>query len=472
MAKESTVFIGKDVNRDAVLQFIKMSKENKTDIHSFEIIQNGEVKVKFAPAPYSFEYKQQLYSMSKSFTSTAIGILSDGGKLNIEDKLTDIFPEYCPENIGENAAKIRIKHLLSMNTGHAQCVLGDVRSAKEPVRAFLSIEPEFEPGTHFCYNNAATYMLSKIVSKVSGMTVFDFLSARLFAPLGIEGVYWDAFDDGCSQGAVGLHASTEDIAKLGVLYLGGGVYDGKRLLSEEWVKTASAKHSDNSDNGSPDWTAGYGFQFWRNSRGGYRGDGAFGQFCLILPEKNTVFAMEALVCDMQKELDTAFELLEVLYGGSKAGTDEIKKLADEYNTPAKYSAAACGAFSERTYICDKNRFGITQMKFCDKADKIELIFSDGEMWQTMSFGKDKFCENRVTVRKMKPTLEGLAGHERKEDMHFAAYCTWQGDGLHLYMNYLDNPHTDDYVCTFGGEKCTMKRAENADFAYNETIFFK
>ena len=113
-------------------------------------------------------------------------------------------------------------------------------------------------------------MLSEIVRKYTGMTMYDFLSQRLFAPLGIAGTHWNAFADGNSQGAVGLHASADDIAKLGLLYLNKGVYNRKRMLSENWVETATKAWSDNSATGTPDWTAGYGFQFWRNAREGFR----------------------------------------------------------------------------------------------------------------------------------------------------------------------------------------------------------
>lgn len=165
----SEVTASGNVNLDAVISFMKKCKENKTDVHSFEIIHGGEVKVKVAAAPYSFEYKQQLYSLSKSFSSTAIGLLVDGGVIDIENRVVDIFPDKCPNVIGENLLKMRLRHLLSMNTGHSRCLLNDIRRDKDPVKSFLSFEPEFEPGTHFFYNNAATFMLSEIVRKYTAV---------------------------------------------------------------------------------------------------------------------------------------------------------------------------------------------------------------------------------------------------------------------------------------------------------------
>lgn len=468
MSEKSTIFAEKNINLAEVMSFMKKCKANKTDIHSFEIVQNGEVKLRVAPKPYSFDYKQQLYSLSKSFTSTAIGLLADDGLLSIEDRIIDIFSDKCPEQPGKNLSEMRVRHVLSMNTGHSRCVLDDIRHSEDPVSMFLRIEPEYAPGTHFVYNNAATYMLSEIVGKYTGMSMFDFLSIRLFEPLGIEGAYWDAFPDGNSQGAVGLHASTDDLIKLGLLYLNKGVYNGKRIFSEKWTEEASRAWSDNSQNGTPDWTAGYGFQFWRNDRMGFRGDGAFGQLCMIFPSINTVFAMQVFSEDMQSEINYLYELTEKLYGESSVTAEEFAEFVDRYNTPVAYSDAECGIFG-KLYRCRKNGYGITLIRFTESDDSIDLNFSNGTSWQTMRFGKGCFAENNVVLKKFKITLEGLAGHKDRERLHFAAYCTYRDSALQLYINYLDNPHTDEYVCSFDNGSLLIKRAKKLDFCYDEDI---
>lgn len=465
----SEVTVSEDVNLDAVAAFMKKCKENKTDVHSLKIIHNGEDKVRIAPAPYSFEYKQQIYSLSKSFTSTAIGFLSDDGVIDINDRVIDIFSDKCPQNVGENLSKMRLRHLLSMNTGHGRCLLNDIRRDEDPVKSFLSYEPEFEPGTYFLYNNAATFMLSEIVRKYTGMTMYDFLYQRLFVPLEICGTHWNAFADGNSQGAVGLHASTDDIAKLGLLYLNKGVYNGRRIISEQWVENASKLWSENSTNGTPDWVAGYGFQFWRNDRDGFRGDGAFGQLCMVFTKKNMVFAMEAYSEDMQGEINLVYELADNLYGESKSTADELKAFADEYNAPCEYES---GKITDKIYKCDDNIFGITFVKLSESDDCISLNFSDGTKWQAMKFGKGKFIENNICIKKFKPTLEELAGHEEKENVHFVAYCTFKNSELHLHINYLDNPHLDGYVCRFDDFSFEMKKIKKAEFGCNGELHAK
>lgn len=462
----NSVNVCSDVNCSEIIKFMQGCKEGKTDIHSFEIIQNGEVKVRIAPPPYSFEYKQQLYSLSKSFSSTAIGFLVDDGAVGINDRVVDIFRDKCPENIGENLSKMRLCHLLSMNTGHSRCLLGDIRAEKDPVKSFLSFEPEFEPGTHFVYNNAATFMLSEIVRKYTGITMYDFLTQRLFKPLRINKTHWNVFADGNSQGAVGLHASADDIAKLGLLYLNKGVYNNERILSEDWVETATKAWSDNSENGSPDWVAGYGFQFWRNAREGFRGAGSFGQLCMVLPSKNMVVAMEVYSQDMQKEIDLIYELADNLCGGGGVSVDELSAYVNSYNTPCAYSE---GKIPGGLYRCCENGFGMTFVSFSENEDSVSLNFSDGTKWQEMKFGKGKFCENSVWIKKFKPTLEDLAGHGEKENVCFAAYCSFGEDGLHLYFNYLDNPHTDEYICRFEDGAFELRRAKETEFSYNGEV---
>ncbi len=211
--------------------------------------------------------------------------------------------------------------------------MGEIKNEPDIVKAFMSIEPEYEPGTHFAYNNSGTYMLSEIVTKVTGMTMMDFLSYRLFEPLGITDIRWDTFKSGRNQAAVGLHASADDLMKLGVLYLNKGVYNGKRILSEEWVAAATSIHSDNSNNGTEDWTSGYGFQFWMNAREGYRGDGAFGQLVVVLPERDMVVVEQSYTMDMQKQMAAVYELVDNLYSKDNTSAEEFESSVLALNAP-------------------------------------------------------------------------------------------------------------------------------------------
>lgn len=458
---KSTSELDFGVSRKAVINFINENKKIGNDIHSFVIVKDGKVKARIAPAPYSFECKQQLFSLSKSFTSTAIGLLYDDGKIDIDSKVTDIFRDKCPEDTGKNLQKMTIRHLLSMNTGHEMCVLTDIKDAPDPISAFLRIEPKYAPGTHFIYNNAATYMLSEIIGKYTGMTLFDFLSFRLFKPLGIENVHWHTFPDGQSQGATGLHASCDDISKFGMLYLNRGIYNGQRILSEEWVDLASQSHSDNSGNGTPDWTSGYGFQFWLNSRGGYRADGALGQLCLIIPEENAVIAVEAYVKDMQKEVDLAFDMLYSLEEKDSVSIEEFYEIIDSCNEPPEYTERQF-INTDKLYMCFENTSEITHVVFTEDREKISVHFSNGKKWQVMDFGKGKFCYNNINIKCFKPTIF-ICEHSLKEDCFFAAFAEAKDGKIALKVNFLDSPYTSEYILEITDDSFSLKSDYGAEY---------
>lgn len=467
MAEQSTLYAASGINFGAVAEFMDSCKKSKTDIHSLAVIHNGEVKLKLAPLPYSFDYKQHIYSLSKSFSATAAGFLVDDGIISIEDRVVDIFKDKCPKKIGRNLSKMRIKHLLSMNTGHNACLLYNICRSNDPVRKFLSFEPENEPGTHFVYNNAATYILSETVRRFTNISMFDFLSIRLFEPLEITNTHWDSFADGNSQAALGFYASAEDMAKLGFLYLNKGVYNGKRILSEDWTSAAVKTWSKNNSDAAPDWAAGYGFQFWRNAAEGFRGDGAFGQLSVALPSKNMVLAVQAYSEDTQAELNYLYELSDKLFGASDVTEAELKDYADRYNKPAEFKSSNDSVF-DKLYLCEKNDFDVSLVTFVDCSDGIELRFSDGTVWQTMKFGKNKFCENRVVLKRLKPMIESISV-DKKEPVHFVGCCTFEAGALMLYFNFLDNPHIDKYVCTFNENSLKMKKVKTADFLYSGEI---
>ena len=177
-----------------------------------------------------------------------------------------------------------------MSTGHtSEPRLG--QSSDDWVKHFLKSELKLRPGTYFMYNTPATYMLSAIIQRVTGEKLVDYLYPRLFEPLGIDRPEWEMDPEGINTGGWGLHLTTEDIAKFGVFYIQEGKWNGNQLLSSDWIKMATSKQVSNGSDPDNDWSQGYGFQFWRSRFNTYRGDGAMGQFCLVIPEHNTIVAI-------------------------------------------------------------------------------------------------------------------------------------------------------------------------------------
>jgi hypothetical protein len=245
--------------------------------------------------------------LSKSFTATAVGLAVAEGKLKLDDEVLKFFPEDAPAEPSANLKAMRVTDLLRMSTGQQT---EPPRSAAQPwTKSFLAHPVPFKPGTHFLYNTSGTYMLSAIVQKATGQTVLDYLRPRLFEPLGIENPTWEMSPQGVSTGGYGLSIRTKDIASFGQLYLQKGKWQGKQLVPESWVEAATKLETSNGSNPNSDWDQGYGYQFWRSRHGAYRGDGAFGQYCIVLPEQDAVIAITSGVKDMQAVLNLIWDKL-------------------------------------------------------------------------------------------------------------------------------------------------------------------
>jgi len=298
------------------------------DPHGVVLVRHGHVVAEGWWAPYTADQVHLLYSLSKSFTSTAVALAVAEGLLDLDDTVLGHFPELDAEVTDPRARRMRVRHVAAMASGHHEEALdrADALDPADLVRGFLLTPPDAEPGTVFAYNQPCTYTLGAIVARAAGTGLTDYLRPRLFDPLGIGPVAWARHRSGQELGFSGLYARTEDVAKLGLLYLQRGVWQGRQLIPAGWVAEATRAQVSTGVEGKPDWQQGYGFQFWR-SRHGFRGDGAFGQFCVVLPDDDAVLAVTAATEDMQAVLDAAWEhLLPALRGGTD-GPDADAELA-------------------------------------------------------------------------------------------------------------------------------------------------
>ena len=295
------------ISSTGILEFVDAATNQITSLHSFMLVRHGQVVTEAWWEPESANKPHVLWSLSKSFTSTAVGLAVAEGKLSIDDPVLKFFPDQAPAEPSANLKAMRVRDLLTMSTGHQDEV--NLRNEKDWTRAFLAQSVPHKPGTHFKYNTPATYMQSAIVQKVTGQTVLDYLKPRLFEPLGIESPKWDSSPEGISLGGYGLFLRTEDIAKFGQLYLQKGQWQGKQLVPAEWIEQATSKQVSNGSDPSRDWDQGYGFQFWRCRHDAYRGDGRDGQFCIVLPKLDAVIAITANTGDMQAELNVVWDKL-------------------------------------------------------------------------------------------------------------------------------------------------------------------
>src|SRR4051795_13021920 len=231
------------VSSSAILAFVDAADKDVDALHSFMLVRHGHVVAEGWWSPYDADTPHALYSLSKSFTSTAVGLAVSEGKLSIDDEVLKFFPEDAPAEPTNNLKAMRLHDLLRMSTGHqTEPRLSDT-NAIPWTRLFLAHPVPHKPGTHFLYNTAGTYMQSAIVQKVTGMTVLDYLHPRLFDPLAIDQPTWGTSPQGVSLGGYGLSVRTEDIAKFGQLYLQKGNWRGHQLVPAAWIETATARQT-------------------------------------------------------------------------------------------------------------------------------------------------------------------------------------------------------------------------------------
>jgi CubicO group peptidase (beta-lactamase class C family) len=303
------------ISSQAVCEFVEAADKINT-LHSFIIVRHGHVIAEGWWKPEAADKLHVLHSLSKSFNATAVGLAIADGKLSLDDPVLKFFPADAPADPSDNLKALKVRDLLDMSGGHD--TEPKTEAGGPSVKTFLAHPFVHKPGTHFLYNSMGSYTLSAIVTKVTGQTTLEYLKPRLFEPLGIENPQWPSSPEGNTIGGTGLKLCTEDIAKFGQLYLQLGKWNGKQLIPRQWVEQATSKHVPNEQGSHAkigvDWRQGYGFQFWRCTHNAFRGDGAAGQFIVVIPDKDAVIAITADTGSMQGELDAIWDKLFPAFG--------------------------------------------------------------------------------------------------------------------------------------------------------------
>lgn len=325
------------INPKAVYDFVRSCEKKNIGLDSFMLLKNGKVVSEGYYAPYTKDTTHVLYSMSKSFTATALGFAISEGKISLTDSVSDFFPEY--DKKGRSRA-VTVRHLVTM-TADKLVPMAKVRRNKDWVRIFFDSPQIAKPGSFFLYVNDNFYMLSAIISKVYGETLADFLYPRLFEPLGIRKPVWEVDKFGYASGGWGLYMPIEDQAKVLLCYSQGGMYEGKQVIPAEWVEQATSYQVPTVSRGQIDVTVGYGYGFWRSSLPDtYRAYGLHGQNGYVFEGKDTVLMVN---CGISKDAALCAEinkLYEHLWDESeerdeKLLADYTASLGDKDDLPAQ-----------------------------------------------------------------------------------------------------------------------------------------
>lgn len=433
-------------------------EQRELHLNSFMLLQDGKVTAEFWREPYRKEIPQLLYSLSKSFTSIAVGIAWDKGLLDLDDPVILYFPDKMPDVVSPKLARMKIRHLLSMTAGHDYNIYAAVEAEQDWAAAFLAQEVALEPGTHYLYSTHSTYMLSAIIERVTGQSLVDFLMPSLFEPLSIPRPEWETCPLGVTAGGMGLSLTTESVAKFGLMLLDNGIYEGKRIVSERYLALATAEQSDNrmANAGKIDSMQGYGYQFHMCRRGCYRGDGSFGQMCFVAPKEKIVIAMTASfrsMRELQIMLDLIYEhLLDRLEIEETAISEsEPKSLQHQLSRMTKLYLPSAHPLSSdpgihlpnRRYSLSDNAHGLRELAFMEGANErqteLQFIYRDSRRNKRLRFSFSKPFLSKSLFTK------DLSDHEQT----VIAYATWEtSHQLKLTLYYIETPYVVTYRLVF------------------------
>lgn len=320
------------IRSEDVIHFVEKLEESGAQMHGLMILRHGKVIAEGWWSPYAPGIRHGCQSLTKTYTATAIGLLYDEGRLTLDEKLAEIFPEEMPNNPGQWLLEMTVKDALCMSTGIYQ--FPDL-TAKDWLKQYFAAPVLKRPGEGFYYCSATSSLLAAIVRKKTGMPLLEYLRERLFDKIGIDvdNLRILRMADGRDNGGGGLFSTTEDNARLMQLYLNKGLWDGKRVLSEEWTDMASGdQNSTQEDQGIEDCHLGYGYQMWMcKPEGVYRADGAYGQYAIVFPKLDMVISINEhakLGMWPQKILDIVWEEFMPKVSGD---IDKIPENTEAYN---------------------------------------------------------------------------------------------------------------------------------------------
>ncbi len=266
--------------------FARIDRE-QLPIDGFVLVRNGVIVAERYYGGYGPDTRHAMYSVTKSFTATALGIALDRGLVSgVEAPALSFFPGMAVQDLTPAKQRMQVRHLLTMATGHTTDTTNAVSASADWVKAFFDLPLPEEPGTRFLYNSGASVVVSGIVQATTGMTTEAFARQTFLGPMGVTNLVWEQGPHSLSIGGWGLWLTPRDMARAGLLWLNRGKWPGGRLVSASWVEASSRRQISNGTTG--DWGVGYGYQFWLNPFGGFRADGYGGQLIFVLPDRNVV----------------------------------------------------------------------------------------------------------------------------------------------------------------------------------------
>ncbi|MBN2770879.1 MAG: serine hydrolase [Spirochaetes bacterium] len=451
-----------------IARFFQNIEEKGYDVHGLMMIRHGNVIAEHWWTPYGPHYQHAMYSATKTFTSTAVGFAVQEGLLEIEDKVISFFPNLLPDTISPQLAKLSVKHLLTMSVGHSSTRYAG--SGVSQVRSFLETSFAHEPGTSFAYNITASHMLSHIISKVSGVSIYEYLKPRLLDPLGIKDVVWEMDNDGYNMGNGGSHMKTSDMAKMGLFLINKGKWKEQQLLDPAWIEAATTPHiyqhpersDEENENAADDGSQGYGYQIWMGRHNSYRAIGGQNQLIMVIPEYDFILVCHSSIGDEAGFNNLIYDMLPSMSDKKlKAESSfDLKAAIAGYEIRRPFEGASTTRVTMSTlrYQMEDNQPGIRSVLFrFDASGNCYITFITASAIHNIPFGLDSWLlgmtDRTLSVaRTVYPNAMGVT------PVRTAGICTWiTPNQLSAYYLSMFNPGSDEtFRFTFEGDQLKME----------------
>lgn len=368
------------------------------EAHSVIVVRHGHVVGEAYPLPFSPGYAHTLYSVSKTFTAAAVGLAVDRGLLSTDDQVGAILADKMPAHVSANLAAMRVGDLLTMSSGVTPD--WEMRNRFTDWMPVWLSKPNRGPGKNFAYDSMCSYLLSAIVQRVTGQTVLEYLNDHIFGPMGVTDAEWEVSPEGVNTGGWGLHVRPEVMAKFGQMLLDKGRYGGERLLSEQWVESMMTPHI------RANAAEHYGYQMWQcGHMGAWRADGAYGQYIVVIPEKDMVVVMtQCSARGAAKSLAPVWKLAETAKSEALEPSDDaialLRRQGEYAFRPAAGARANAGGalIQDRTFRLPPSDLGWRAVTFSQQADRLVLrVITDGGSSYSIECGQSRWLTTHTPV---------------------------------------------------------------------------
>ncbi len=448
------------VDADRVVAFLDDLEAAGLELHSLMLHRAGKVVAEAWWWPYGPTRPRIMHSLVKSFTSCAVGLAIAEGAFSLSDKVVSFFPDALPPVVNDNLAAMTVEDLLTMRTGHAAEVGGSLWRGIDTswIAEFFKIPVVSPPGQTFVYSSAASYMLAAILFRTTGQTLHAYLRPRLFEPMGIRGETWDVGPDGFNPGGNGFTGTTADVLKLGVLMAQDGVWEGRRLIPAEWIRTATRGHADEGR---------YGYHWRTYPNGAYAALGMFVQMTIVFPEHGASLAVTAAIEESDRLTPHVFRHFPAGFRDSPfdGGAADARLAARLAAIPAVRRVDTKGiegdwAQAKGRFKVTPNPLGVREVAFEPSQDALAFRMTDAAGTYVVTCGREDWIEGRTDI----PGRELHHGY-RLGGAPVIASARWR-DAATLEMTWIfaETAFRDTVVCRFDAETVTVDRAVNINSA--------